>query len=179
MNFRARCLPIRLMLVDVDGVLTDGGVTFDEDGRQLTQFNIQDGLGMRLWRLAGHTMGVVTGRTSAAVRHRAEQLSINIFCEGIEDKWRAAKDILDEHGFAAHEVCYVGDDLPDVPVIRRAGLGVAVANARLEVRQAADWVTAAPGGRGAVREVIETVLKLQGRWSDVARQITSTQSTDG
>lgn len=178
MNLRSRCLPIRLLLVDVDGVLTDAGVTFDADGRPITQFDIQDGLGMRLWRMVGHTVGIVTGRVSAAVRQRAEQLSIDIFHEGIEDKWRTAESILAEHGFAANEVCYVGDDLPDVPVIRRVGLGVAVANARLEVRQAADWVTETPGGSGAVREVIETVLKHQGRWGDVVAQTTSTQAAN-
>ncbi|MCA9103172.1 MAG: HAD-IIIA family hydrolase [Planctomycetales bacterium] len=178
MNLRSQCLPIRMLLLDVDGVLTDGGVTFNASGEPLTEFDIQDGLGMRLWREAGHLLGIVTGRSSDAVRRRAGQLAITIFHDGVADKWHTVRSICDDTKMSPAQVCYVGDDLPDLPVIRRVGLGVAVANARQEVRQSADWVTRHPGGSGAVREVIETLLKHQGRWGDVVTRATATQTAD-
>jgi 3-deoxy-D-manno-octulosonate 8-phosphate phosphatase (KDO 8-P phosphatase) len=162
-----RCRPIELMLSDVDGVLTDGGIAFDNQGVESKQFHIRDGLGIRIWQRCGKKFGVVTGRTSQIVKHRAAELGIEIVRQGFEQKWLATLEVIESLGLSPEQVCFIGDDLPDLPVIRRVGLGVAVADAAAEVRATAHLVTKHRGGRGAVRELIEFVLKAQNRWDDV------------
>lgn len=159
-----RCQPIELLLSDVDGVLTDGGVIFNNQGIEIKQFHIRDGLGIKLWQRVGHRFGIVTGRASHIVKLRALELAIELVRQGVEDKWPVVQQMLTDLQLAPEQVAFIGDDLPDLPVMGRVGLGVAVADAVGELHQAAHYTTRCPGGRGAVRETIEVVLKAQGRW---------------
>lgn len=170
MNLDERCQPIELILADVDGVLTDGRLVVDNQGIENKQFYVRDGMGVRLWQKAGYRFGLVTLRSSHAVKMRADELDVEIVRQGRDDKLATVREILGELGLEARQVCYIGDDLPDVPAVRFAGLGVAVADACDEVRQAAHYVTKVGGGRGAVRETVETILKAQKRWEDVIQQ---------
>lgn len=167
MNLDQRCQQIELVLADVDGVLTDGCLVLDNQGIETKRFHIRDGMGIKLWQKAGYRFGVVTHRSSQVVKMRAAELGVGIVRQGTPDKLATLQQILAELGLTAEQACYVGDDLPDLPVIRAAGLGVAVADACAEVRQAADFVTETRGGFGAVRETIEMILKAQRRWEDV------------
>ncbi|MEX2016261.1 MAG: HAD hydrolase family protein [Candidatus Hydrogenedentales bacterium] len=152
------------MLSDVDGVLTDGGVIYNNQGIEIKEFNIRDGLGIKLWQRVGHRFGIVTGRASHIVKLRAAELAIDLVRQGVEDKWPVVQQMLTDLKLAPEQAAFVGDDLPDLPVIGRVGLGVAVADAVEELRRAAHYTTQLPGGRGAVRETIEVILKAQGRW---------------
>jgi len=170
MELTDRCRRIELILSDVDGVLTDGGIWYDNQGVELKGFHIRDGLGIHLWRRAGFRFGVLTARTSHIVKVRAGELGIDIVRQGFEDKLPVAQEIAKSCGLTPEQVCYIGDDLTDLPVIRFAGLGAAVADAVAEVRTAAALVTRLPGGRGAVRELIETILQAKGRWEDAIQR---------
>src|SRR5262245_1719619 len=167
MNLTDLCRRVELILSDVDGVLTDGGIWFDNQGVELKCFHIRDGMGIRLWQQAGFKFGVLTARTSHIVKLRAGELGINIVRQGFEDKLPVAQEIIRECRLCAQQVCYIGVDLPDLPVIRHVGLGVAVADAPPELRAAAAYVTRLVGGRGVAREVVEIILKAKGRWEDV------------
>jgi 3-deoxy-D-manno-octulosonate 8-phosphate phosphatase (KDO 8-P phosphatase) len=167
MKENERCRRIQLILSDVDGVLTDGGISFDNQGVEHKQFHIRDGLGIRIWQRAGFKFGIVTGRTSQIVKQRAAELGIEIVRQGFEQKWPTVVEVMQGLGLVPEQVCFIGDDLPDLPVIRRVGLGVAVADAVAEVRATAHLVTKHRGGVGAVRELVETILKAQHRWDDV------------
>ena len=167
MTLEQRCQSIELLLTDVDGVLTDGGVILNNEGVESKQFHIRDGLGFRLWRQAGFKCGLITGRNSQVVRLRAQELSMDIVRQGILDKATVAEEVLKEHGLKPEQLAYVGDDLIDLGLIRLAGLGIAVADAAEEVKAAADYVTKAPGGKGAIREVIEMILKAKKVWNDI------------
>jgi 3-deoxy-D-manno-octulosonate 8-phosphate phosphatase (KDO 8-P phosphatase) len=173
MTVAKRCQAIELILVDVDGVLTDGSIIFNNEGIEIKQFHIRDGLGIRLWQKAGGRFGIITGRNSHIVNLRAMELGISIVRQGSEVKMTAVREILAELNLTAEQLCYMGDDLPDLATIRFAGLGVAVADACDEVRQAAGYVTAAAGGRGAVRETIEMILKAQRRWDELIQSYAS------
>ena len=163
---------IELILADVDGVLTDGGIFFDNQGIESKKFHVRDGLGIKLWRRAGYRFGVLTARNSHIVKVRANELGVDIVRQGFEDKLAKALDVIAECGLSPEQVCFVGDDLPDLPVMQRVGFGAAVADAVKEVRDAADYVTRVPGGQGAVREVIEVVLKAKLQWEDLVRKYT-------
>lgn len=165
-----RLAQVRLLLLDVDGVLTEGGVTWTNDGVEQKTFHIRDGLGIRLWQRAGGLTGIVTGRTSRVVQLRAEELGIGFVRQGVEDKLEMTAGILAECGVPWEQVAFVGDDLPDLAVMMRCGVGVAVANACPEVIEAAAIVTRMPGGQGAVREVIEQMLKARGSWEAIVRR---------
>lgn len=167
MRLEERCRSIELILSDVDGVLTDGGVLFDNQGIELKQFHIRDGLGIRLWQKAGYKFGILTARSSHIVKVRAAELKIDIVRQGFEEKLPVATEILAGLRLAPEQVCFIGDDLTDLPVMRHIGLGVAVADAVAEVRAAAGYVTRLPGGRGAVRETVELLLKAKHRWEDL------------
>jgi YrbI family 3-deoxy-D-manno-octulosonate 8-phosphate phosphatase len=170
MKLEDRCREVRLILSDVDGVLTDGGIIFDNQGIETKKYHARDGLGIQLWQRAGFRFGILTARTSQIVRLRAAELGINIVRQGFEDKVPAAQEIIRDQNLELDQVCYIGDDLTDLPIIRRVGLGAAVADAANEVRAAAHYVTKLPGGNGAVRELVETILKAQGRWDDLIRK---------
>ncbi len=170
MRLDDRCAEIRLILSDVDGVLTDGGVIFDNQGIETKRFHTHDGFGIKLWQRAGYRFGLVTGRTSQIVKVRADELGIDILRQGIDDKLPTVLQIATDLHLAPEQICYIGDDLPDAPVIRAVGLGVAPANAADEVRRAAHYTTSLAGGRGAVRETVELILKNQNRWDDLIRK---------
>ena len=170
MNLTDLCRRVELILSDVDGVLTDGGIWYDNQGVELKCFHIRDGMGVRLWQQAGFKFGVLTARTSHIVKLRAGELGIDIVRQGFEDKLPVAQEIIRECRLTPQQVCYIGDDLTDLPVIRHVGLGIAVGDAAVEVRAAAAYVTRLPGGRGVAREVVETILKAKGRWEDVIQR---------
>lgn len=158
---------IRLLLTDVDGVLTDGSLTFDSAGVETKTFNVRDGLGVRLWQRAGGELGIVTGRASTIVERRAEELDIGIVYQAVGDKGSVVRDIAQQHGVPLEQIAFLGDDLPDLPAMRLVGLGVAVADAAPELLEEADHVTQKPGGRGALRELVERLLRTSGRWDAV------------
>ena len=167
MNLDERCQPIELILSDVDGVLTSGDIILDNQGIETKRFSNRDGLGVKRWQKVGYRFGLITLRSSQVVKMRAGELGIEILRQGTDDKLVALGQILDGLGLSPEQTCYVGDDLPDLPVVRAVGLGVAVADACEELRQAAHYVTLAHGGSGAVRDTIELILKAQRRWDDV------------
>lgn len=170
MNLNDLCRPIELIISDVDGVLTDGGIWYDNQGVELKAFHIRDGMGIRLWQRAGFQFGVLTARTSHIVKLRTAELGIQHVRQGFENKLPVAEEIIREAGLTPAQACYIGDDLTDLAVIRRVGLGIAVADSAAEVRSASKHVTRLAGGHGAVREVIETILKAKNRWNDVIQQ---------
>jgi YrbI family 3-deoxy-D-manno-octulosonate 8-phosphate phosphatase len=170
MKLAERCAAIRLLLTDVDGVLTDGGVLLDNHGVESKCFNIRDGLAVRLWQQAGGQAGIVTGRSSQIVKLRAAELDMDVVRQGVKDKLPEVQAIAASLKLSPQQIAYIGDDLPDVPAIRYVGLGIAVADAPEEVRSAAAYVTSVSGGRGAVREVVELLLKNTGKWESVIRK---------
>jgi len=171
-----RLARVQLLLLDVDGVLTDGGVTWNNQGIESKTFHIRDGLGLRLWQRAGGRTGIVTGRSSHVVQLRAEELGIHFVRQGVEDKLAAAEAIVAECGVSWEQTAFVGDDLPDLPVVARCGVGVAVADACPELVAAATTVTRLPGGRGAVRELIERMLQARGSWDAVVARYAAQRS---
>jgi 3-deoxy-D-manno-octulosonate 8-phosphate phosphatase (KDO 8-P phosphatase) len=175
-NLSARCAAIELLLLDVDGVLTDGSIIYANDGAELKRFHVRDGSGLKLWHTAGKRAAIISGRKSAAVDRRASELGIGLVLQGRDDKLDALGEVLSSTGLAPECVCALGDDLPDLPVLSRCGLAVAVADACSEVQSAAHFVTSASGGRGAVREAIEWLLKAQGRWAELTARYVVGQS---
>jgi len=169
----ARAKKIRVLLSDVDGVLTDGHVWLlsrrDGTASEIKGFSAYDGAGLKIARAAGRRTGFITGRESTAVAQRARECEVEFVYQGKATKIGALEEILRTTGADGSEVAYVGDDLPDIPVMQRVGLPVAVANAVPEVKRAARFVTSRSGGEGAVREVIELIVKAQGKWADAAR----------
>ncbi len=158
---------IKLLAMDVDGVLTDGTIVVSADGTETKLFNVLDGHGIRLWQRAGLKVALLSGRASGPTKHRAEQLQIEHVFEDCHYKLPVFEEFLDRLGLSPENAAYIGDDLPDLPVIRYVGFGVAVANAVDEVKEYADYVTSRAGGSGAVREVIEHILKETGKWPDL------------
>ena len=156
---------IRLLILDVDGVLTDGGIIVHSDGTESKRFHVQDGHGIKLWHRAGGMTAIVSGRTSGPTEHRARQLDIAHVLQGKLDKLPAMEGLLRQLGLGWEHTAVIGDDVVDIPTVRRAGFGVAVANAVEELKAVADFVTRCSGGHGAVREVIEMILKTSGRWA--------------
>ena len=173
MKLAERCAAIRLLLTDVDGVLTDGGVILDNQGIESKCFNIRDGLALRLWQQTGGRAGIITSRSSQVVKLRAAELDLDVVRQGVKDKLPEVQAVVAGMNLRPDELAYIGDDLPDLPSIRFAGLGVAVADAPEEVRDAADYVTSVSGGRGAVRELVELLLKNTGKWDGVIRKYSS------
>ena len=151
MNLDERCRRIELLLSDVDGVLTDGGIVLDSQAVETKRFHIRDGMGIHLWQQAGRLFGLVTLRSSQVVKLRAAELGIEIIQQGVDNKLAAVQQILRQRCLSAEQVCYIGDDLPDLPAVRAVGLGVAVADACDELRQAAHHVTRLSGGAGILR----------------------------
>ncbi len=156
---------IRLLALDVDGVLTDGRLYFSEDGNELKTFDTQDGHGIKMLQQAGISCAIITGRNTQLVERRARNLGIAHLLQGREDKLVALRELTAQLDIPLQAVAYVGDDWPDLPAILAAGLGVAVANAHEELRQRADYTTRLAGGRGAVREVCDLLLRAQDRYA--------------
>ena len=156
---------IRLLLLDVDGVMTDGGITYDNNGVETKRFHVRDGHGLKLLQRAGIEVGIITGRESAIVEKRAAELGITRVFQGAKNKLEPYEQILAQSGYADHQVAYVGDDLVDLPILRRVGFAIAVADAVAELRPWVDYITSTPGGSGAVREVCDLILKQRGKWT--------------
>ncbi len=156
-----RAAAIRLLVLDVDGVLTDGKLLFDSGGNELKTFNTRDGFGMKALQQSGIDVGIITARTSTAVTRRMQQLGIEHVYQGCENKLDAFLQILAVTGLDARQVCYAGDDWIDLPILVRAGLAVAVADAEARVKENAHWVTQQRGGEGAVREICNLILTAQ------------------
>jgi 3-deoxy-D-manno-octulosonate 8-phosphate phosphatase (KDO 8-P phosphatase) len=155
---------IKMLVMDVDGVLTDGRILYSADGVEIEAFFVRDGLGLRAAQRAGLVTAILTGRSSMAVARRAKELGIPEIHQGIPNKMDAYETLLRRHGLTDEAVAYVGDDLNDLPLLVRAGLSAAPADAADEVKAKVAFVTSRGGGRGAVREVIDLILKAQGRW---------------
>jgi 3-deoxy-D-manno-octulosonate 8-phosphate phosphatase (KDO 8-P phosphatase) len=170
---RARARKIKLLIMDVDGVMTDGRIYYlprSGGGMYETKtFHSRDGLGLRFVREAGIQLGIISGRSSAVVQFRARELGIEFVAEGVLNKLEPFEKILRSSGLRGDQVCYVGDDIVDLPVLRRAGLAVGVANGHSMVRRYVHYVTRAPAGAGAIREVAELLLTAQGKWRGVLR----------
>ena len=165
-----RAAGVRLLLLDCDGVLTDGRITPVEGGEELKSFHTHDGHGLVMLHRAGLRSGIISGRTSRLVELRAKDLGISYVRQGALNKIEVFESLLREAGEEPGGVAYVGDDVVDIPLMRRCGLGVAVADATPDTRDAAHHVTRLPGGHGAVREVCELILKAQGRWDELMKR---------
>ena len=170
MSIQAKASRIRLVLFDVDGVLTDGTVTIHSDGSESKAFFIRDGIAMVWAQRAGIKVGLLSARTSSTTPHRAAQLGITLVYHGVSSKLATYETILADQGLNDDEVAYMGDDVVDLAVLGRAGLGAAPADAVPEVRAIADWVSEARAGAGAARELIELILRQQNRWEDVIQR---------
>jgi 3-deoxy-D-manno-octulosonate 8-phosphate phosphatase (KDO 8-P phosphatase) len=153
-----------MLVLDVDGVLTAGGITYGDNGIELKTFHVRDGSALKFWHQAGKRSAIISGRQSRVVEVRAAELGIAPVVQGAGDKFAAYRRLLATTGLAPRQVCCIGDDLPDVPLLLNCGLGVAVADACPEARAAAHLVTRACGGQGAVRETVELILRCQGVW---------------
>ena len=156
---------IKVVAMDVDGVLTDGRIIMDSNGVETKNFDVQDGFGIVFLKKCGFKTAIISARESGVVAHRAKDLKIDKVYVGVYPKLSAYENMLKEFNVVDEEVCFIGDDLADVCVLNRCGVAVAVANAVFEVKKTADYVTVRRGGRGAVREVIELILQAQGHWS--------------
>jgi len=159
-----RAAELEWLLLDVDGVMTDGGLYYDRWGHALLRFNVRDGLGIRLAQIAGLRVGALTGRSSAPLERRASELDFDVVIKGSKDKDQDFEGFLKKQGTTARKVAFVGDDLNDLKVLGRAGLSFAPADAVDEVRAVVDQVLDSAGGSGAVREVVERILKARGGW---------------
>jgi 3-deoxy-D-manno-octulosonate 8-phosphate phosphatase (KDO 8-P phosphatase) len=159
-----RCRTIELLVLDVDGVLTVGEIVYDNHGDELKLFHVRDGSGLKCWRQAGKQTAVISGRKVRSVSWRARELGIDIVLQGVQDKLGTYNEVISKAQLSPSQVCALGDDLADLPLLRQSGLGIAVADACPELLGIAHYVTGAAGGKGAVREAIELVLRCQGRW---------------
>ena len=160
-RLRQRFARIKMVIMDVDGVLTDGGMYYTESGDEFKKFNTRDGLGIRFLHEAGIVTALISGERTSIVDRRAKKLSILEVHQGVQDKLPVVRDILERHDLSPDEVCYVGDDLGDLDVLRFVGLAVAVADASGEVLRVADFVTERKGGHGAVREVCDLIVSFK------------------
>lgn len=161
---------IQMLILDVDGVLTDGTLFIHSDGSESKCFSTLDGHGIKMWQRAGLKVALLSGRSSGPTKRRAEQLKIDYVFEDCRDKLPVLQDFLSRLGLSPEAAAYVGDDLTDLPIIRYVGFGAAVANAVDEVKKHADYVTVRAGGAGAVREVIEYILKNSGKWQELMKR---------
>ena len=161
-----------LLIMDVDGVLTDGRIIQDGHGHELKVFDVKDGHGIVMAHRAKLRTALISGRASETITHRAEELGIELVFQKIWNKLEVYEKILTDIGLTPDKVAYIGDDLVDIPLLRRVGLAVAVADAVDEVKAASHWITQRPGGQGAVREVIELILRAQGHWDALIERYT-------
>ena len=165
--FAEKLANIKLLLLDVDGVLTDGKITYTDNGEEIKSFNSKDGLGLRLLMDSGIKIGIITGRKSEALTHRCKNLGIDLLFDGITDKVKALNVILDKTKTNAKETAFAGDDLPDLPVMKLVGLSICPADAPPYIQEHADIVTRQKGGQGAIREVCDEILKAQNKWDTI------------
>lgn len=165
-TLRERCSAVELLIVDVDGVLTPGGIVYGSPDLEIKEFYVRDGSGLHLWHRAAKRTGLITGRSSSTVANRAAELGIGLVVQGAAEKLPAYRRMLVDAGVGEDAVCYIGDDVVDVPPMSLCGLAVAVNDACSETRAVAHYITKTPGGRGAVRETIELIMRCQGLWPE-------------
>jgi len=158
---------VKLLLLDVDGVLTNGTITYNAKGKEIKSFSVKDGLGLRLLMDAGIQVGIITGRSSEALAARCKDLGIDLLFDGIKDKVKALETILKQTGIEAAQTAFAGDDLPDICVMKRVGLAITASDASPDVMGFAHIITSKKGGKGAIREVCENILKAKGRWDNI------------
>ena len=168
---KERARAVRMLIMDVDGTLTDGTLFVLPDGEEVKSYNVKDGLGILLAHLAGLKTAIITGKTSRSLEKRAQKLRIDELHQGILDKMRVLDQILARHRLKVAEVAYIGDDLGDLEVIKSVGLAAAVADAHPEVKKNSHYICREVGGRGAVREFIEFILSVQGKWGLVEHKV--------
>ena len=166
---RKKAKAIKLLLLDVDGVLTDGRIILDDRGVETKHFDVRDGQGIVLLMARGIDVGLITARSSKAVRYRAKELGVQIVHQGIQNKAITYAEIRRQSGLAETEIAYIGDDIGDLSILHRVGLAVTVQDGCQELFRSVDYVTEKPGGRGAVREIAELLLKAQKKWSPAAK----------
>lgn len=164
---------IKLLAMDVDGVLTSGDIIYSSSDEEIKAFNIQDGLGLAVAGLAGLITAIVTGRASHAVQKRASELGITEVCQKVRYKSYAIKKLIEKYAIAKDEIAYIGDDINDIPAFNESGVKIAVNNASADLKKYADIFTEHNGGSGAVREVIELILRTQGKWDDAVADFLS------
>ncbi len=164
---KKRLANIELLLLDVDGVLTDAGITYTDSGEQIKRFNAKDGLGLKLLMGAGIQVGIITGLSSKALEHRCRKLGIDLLFAGIKNKSKVLDSIISQTGIDPEKMIFVGDDLIDLPVMKRVGVSFGVADASDDVKKHCDFITNLKGGHGAVREVCENILKAKNLWDDI------------
>ncbi len=167
LNLERRILPLRMLLLDVDGVLTDGSIIYTDKGDEIKTFSVKDGLGIRLLMDAGVDVGIITGRRSNALLNRCDNLGIKLIFDGVKNKEAVLDSLVMNEGFSYNEIAYVGDDLPDIQIMKKSGLPIAVADACSLVLSHAAYITSAKGGKGAVREISELILKTKGLWDQI------------
>lgn len=167
---------IRLLILDVDGVMTDGRIILTDSGEEIKCFHVRDGLGLKLLMEAGIDVAIMTGRTSKVVQKRAEEIGIHEIHQGVSDKAALLSSLMRNKGLEKKQVCAMGDDLPDLPMFQVAGMAVAVSDAAAEVREAAAMVTKSRGGMGAVREVCEMILKSREKWAQALSSLQGEQN---
>lgn len=165
---------IRLLLLDVDGVMTDGRIIYDQHGNEFKAFDVKDGHGLKMLQRAGLKVGIITGRSSAVVSRRAQELGVEILYQGAKVKLEPYLEILQQTGLRDHQVAYMGDDLIDVPILSRVGFSATVADAVPQMAERVDYVTRRAGGRGAVREVCDLLLQAGGYWQEQTARYFST-----
>ena len=173
MKLDQRMQQIQLILSDVDGVLTDGSITYDNQGIESKTFHVRDGLGIKLWQRAGHKFGIITARSSHVVKIRMTELGIDTIRQGSDNKLQVGMQLIEEFGLQPEQVCYVGDDLSDISLLSQVGLAATVADGVAEVKSVAHMTTKLAGGLGAMRELVETILKSQKRWDELMQSYRS------
>ena len=174
-DLRSRILRIKFLIMDVDGVLTDGRIVYGDHGDELKFFDVQDGFGLSLWRRAGYRTAIISAKKSRVNVRRARELRIDELHQKVDDKLKVFEKLSRKFRIAPEEICYIGDDLMDAPSLLKAGFAVSVPNGVEDVRRLAHYVTERSGGRGAVRELIELILKTQGRWEALTASYLSPQ----
>lgn len=174
-NIKEKLKGIKLLILDVDGVMTDGGIIMDSEGRELKNFNVRDGHGIKILQRYGIKVAILTGRKSKVVEYRAKDLEINDVYQGAFNKKEVLGGILKKHKLSASAVAFLGDDIVDIPVLKSVGFSVAVADAIDVVKKSVDYVTVHKGGQGAVREICEMILEAQGKWSEIAAKYDFTE----
>lgn len=167
MKLDQRMQSIELILSDVDGVMTDGGISYDNQGVETKTFHVRDGMGIKLWQRTGYRFGVITARSSHIVKLRMDELNVDLVRQGADNKLVVAMEILSELSLDPKQVCYIGDDLTDLALLQAVGFAATVFDGAEEVKKSAHLVTKSCGGQGAVRELVETILKSQNRWQEL------------
>lgn len=170
---KSKLMKIKMVLMDVDGVLTEGAITYTSSGEEMKSFNIQDGMGITLARMGGLKTGIITGRMSEMVKKRAEELKFDVIMQGHFNKRPDYEAIKKQFNLDDEAIAYIGDDVLDIGILKRVGFSVAPADARDEVKAICDYVTVAAGGKGAVREMIDRILKRQGKLYDLIEQLSA------